>query len=278
MDTRLAYETLSQILSHLKEDQPALLQVNRTCRKLYEASLPLLFKSPKFESFSCFESFATTLTEKNGLFVRHIDLHMVPHRWDSFKINSLLFTLSEKTPDLELLNLDLCSQLTNKALIQITKPLHDLRVLSVDQCELIGDESVEALVNSCPYIQELYLGSTHITDNALNLIATKFILLTHLHLPGCEYISEMGVDKVTSECKTLRYIDLQDCYNVLGEIPILHGALLGANTRPDIPLVFEDDQWEDIDEDDEEEVDEDEDDQAEMEMWEDAPPAYRAID
>ncbi|OAD08471.1 hypothetical protein MUCCIDRAFT_105438 [Mucor lusitanicus CBS 277.49] len=200
---------------------------------------------------------------------------MVPHRWDSFKINNLLFTLSEKTPDLELLNLDLCSQLNNKALIKITKPLHDLRVLSVDQCELIGDESIEALANNCPYIQELYLGSTHITDNSLNLIATKFILLTHLHLPGCEYISEIGVDKVTSECKTLRYIDLQDCYNVLGERTFQQGTLFGVNTRPDIPLVFEDDQWEDIDEDEE-------DDEADMEqdddMWEDAPPAYRAID
>ncbi|GAN06206.1 conserved hypothetical protein [Mucor ambiguus] len=277
MDTRLAYETLSQILSYLKEDQSALVQINRTCKKLYEVSLPLLFKSPKFETFSCFESFATTLTETNGLFVRNIDLHMVPHRWDSFRINNLLFTLSEKTPNLELLNLDLCSQLTNKALIKITKPLHDLRILSVDQCELIGDESIEALVNNCPYIQELYLGSTHITDNSLNLIATKFILLTHLHLPGCEYISEIGVDKVTSECKTLRYIDLQDCYNVLGERTFQQDTLSGANARPDIPLIFEDDQWEDIDEDDEEEGEEAELEQGE-EMWEDAPPAYRAID
>lgn len=111
MDTKLAYETLSQIIGYLKEDQGSLLQINRTCKKLYELSLAHLFKSPKFESFSCFEAFATTLTENNGLYVRHIDLHMVPHRWDSFKINNLLFTLSEKTPELELLNLDLCSQL-----------------------------------------------------------------------------------------------------------------------------------------------------------------------
>ncbi|KAL9539807.1 hypothetical protein PS6_011044 [Mucor atramentarius] len=274
MDTRLAYETLSQILSYLTEDQSALLQINRTCKKLYEVSLPLLFKSPKFESFGCFESFTTTLSENNGLLVRHIDLHMVPHRWDSFKINNLLFALSEKTPDLELLNLDLCSQLTNKALIKITKPLHDLRILSVDQCELIGDESIEALVNNCPYIQELYLGSTHITDNSLNLIATKFILLTHLHLPGCEYISEIGVDKVTSECKTLRYIDLQDCYNVLGERTFPQGPLFESNTQPNTQLEFEDDQWEDIDEDDDEQEGAEEDD----ELWEDAPPTYRSLD
>lgn len=168
----------------------------------------------------------------------------------------------------------LCNR-TNKALIKITKPLHDLRILSVDQCELIGDDSIEALVNNCPYIQELYLGSTHITDNSLNLIATKFILLTHLHLSGCEYISEIGVDKVTSECKTLRHIDLQDCYNVLGEInaPQIHAFF--EDTQRHIPSTFEDDQWEDIDESGEEEDAEIEQDD---EMWEDAPPVYRVID
>ncbi|KAI8636233.1 hypothetical protein BD408DRAFT_377197 [Parasitella parasitica] len=252
METRLAYETLSQIISYLKQDQNALLQINRTCKKLYELSIPFLFKSPKFESFDSFEKFATTLTEHNGLSVRHIDLHMVPHRWESSRINKLLFTLSEKTPDLELLNLDLCSQLSNKALIRITKPLHDLRILSVDQCELISDESIKALVDNCPYIQELYLGSTHITDNALNLIAMKFMLLTHLHLPGCEYISEIGVDKVTRECKTLRYIDIQDCYNVLGSNDLLQPASRSNRVETHRGNSDEEDQWEDIDEEDEE--------------------------
>ena len=122
-------------------------------------------------------------------------------------------------------------------------------------------------MDSCPYIQELYLGSTHITDNSLNLIATKFILLTHLHLSGCEYISELGVHKVTRECKTLRHIDIKDCYNVLGETG-LHALSARFNIELPRPFMFtsdlhEDDQWVDVDEEEED-----------NDGWEDDPPAY----
>lgn len=111
MDTLLPYETISQILSFLKDDQPSLLQLSSCCKKLYHLTKPLLFRSPQFATLGKFESFVTTLNVDNGLYVKHIDLHMVPHRWDSLKMNELLFILTEKTPDLELLNLDLCSQL-----------------------------------------------------------------------------------------------------------------------------------------------------------------------
>jgi hypothetical protein len=110
MDKRLAYETLSQIIGYLKNDQQSLLQLSRTCSKLHGLCAPYLFKSPQFKTFQDFESFANTLSTENGAYVRHIDLHMVPHRWDP-KTNDLLYTLSEKTPDLELLNLELCYKL-----------------------------------------------------------------------------------------------------------------------------------------------------------------------
>jgi hypothetical protein len=114
---RLPYETLSQIISYLKTDQTSLLQINITCRKLYEISSPLLYKSPTFQLLS------TILTEHNGYFVRHLDLHMVPHRWDSARMSSLLCNITNKTPDLELLNLDLCTQLQVFTL-QILSSIH----------------------------------------------------------------------------------------------------------------------------------------------------------
>lgn len=110
MDKKLAYETLSQILNYLKDDQQSLLQLSRTCNKLHKLCAPFLFRSPQFKTFQRFESFATTLSVENGAHVREIDLHMVPHRWE-LKTNDLLYTISEKTPDLELLNLELCYKL-----------------------------------------------------------------------------------------------------------------------------------------------------------------------
>lgn len=108
---KVPYETLSQIVGYLMNDQASLLQLNKTCHTLYEISTPLLFKFPQFNSYNSFQLFATTLTETNGYHVRHIDLHMVPHRWNASKMNHLLYDLTAKTLDLELLNLDLCTQL-----------------------------------------------------------------------------------------------------------------------------------------------------------------------
>lgn len=136
-------------------------------------------------------------------------------------------------------------------LLKITKPVNDLRILSLNQCTHIGDEGIEGLIVNCPYLQELYLGETRITDNSLNLLATKLILLTHLYLPGCENVTELGINKVIRDCKTLRHIDCRDCYNVVGveSIPEDRQAL-------DVLQSEEfDDEWEDL-EDEMEDVDE----------------------
>lgn len=111
MDIKLAYETITQIVNHLKYDQPSLLQLNRTCRKLYTLSCPLLYNFPQFNKASSFENFALTLTEENGKYVQSVDLHMVPNRWNSTKTYELVLKITEKTPNLQLLNLDLCLSL-----------------------------------------------------------------------------------------------------------------------------------------------------------------------
>lgn len=136
---------------------------------------------------------------------------------------------------------------------KITKPLHDLRVLSLDQCKMISDDAIETLVVQCPYIQELYLGSTHITDRSLNWIATKLILLTHLYLPGCEHISEAGISILITQCKTLQHFDIKDCYNVVGDFGI-EQLRMGSDEGPSIDNQVEEDEWEDMDSEDEEQL------------------------
>ncbi|KAI8971637.1 hypothetical protein BDF20DRAFT_885502 [Mycotypha africana] len=253
MDKVLPNETLSHILGYLKTDQNTLFQLGQTCKKFCDLTSPLLYRAPKFDTLDQFEKFTNALTDMNSSYVRHIDLHMVPHRWNSSLINPLLYSMALKTTELESLNLDLCSQLTNKALARITERLHDLRLLSLDQCELIGDEAVCALAANCPYIQDLYLGSTQITDNALYLLSAQFILLTHLHVPYCERITEAGVNKLISECKTLKYLNIRDCYNVVGVDMLPQStdrrtSMLAAGTLNDEE---DDDEWTDLDDEEE---------------------------
>lgn len=112
---------------------------------------------------------------------------------------------------------------------------------------MIGDTAITALVNHCPYIQQLYLGSTSITDKSLDIIAKKLILLTHLYMPSCSRISEKGLDTLIRECKTLQHFDIRECYNVVGNF----GEALGqVNNDPDRSATIQsEDEWEDIDED-----------------------------
>jgi hypothetical protein len=151
----------------------------------------------------------------------------------------------------------------------------------VDQCETIGDDSIEQVIENCPYLQELYLGSTHITDNSLNLIATKLILLTHLYIAGCRYVSEIGVNKVIRECKTLQRLVIKDCSNVVGDFGLSMRHFLDSNNmdshlsemmrrRSNASIDFFDsfeidNGWEDVEENEDEEED----------LYDgDRPPAY----
>ncbi|KAI8092234.1 uncharacterized protein B0P05DRAFT_525369 [Gilbertella persicaria] len=217
MDTQFAYETLAHIFFYLKQDQKTLCQLSLTCNKFRQLSLPLLFKHPHFTSLDQLSSFAGFLTEINGALVRSIDLHMVPHRWDATQLTQILYQITPKTPHLELLDLGLCTLLTDKALDRITRPLHELRILSIDRCELIGDESIRFIVNHCPDLEELHLGSTRITDNGLNVMADGLYGLTHLYMPSCQHITEKGLNHIMSSCKQLHHLDIKDCYNVVGE-------------------------------------------------------------
>ncbi|KAI7902048.1 uncharacterized protein BX663DRAFT_455533 [Cokeromyces recurvatus] len=268
MEKRFAYEILAKITTYLRDDQQALLQLSRTCKRLHTISTPFLFCSPKFDTFRKFESFANALTLLNGTHVRYLDLHMVPHRWDSSKIDEILFMISEKTSHLELLNLDHCSQLTNKALIKILKPLHHLRILSIDQCRLITDESIKAIVSTCPNLQKLYLGSTRITDQALNLIATNLVHLSHLYIPDCQLITELGIKIVTEKCQSLKYINIEECYNIVSDSvldermnqfiwPALNDRATFEESRSNVDqgsiLEQLEDEWTDVEDEEEEE-------------------------
>ena len=126
MDTKLPLETISQILGYLKDDQHTLVQLNSCSKKLYGITLPLLYKAPQFTTIRRLELFAQALNSSLGLFVRDLDLHMVADRWNYRAMSSLLQTITENTPDLELLNLDLCSQLYVLQITWYRKTLYSL--------------------------------------------------------------------------------------------------------------------------------------------------------
>ncbi|KAI9269834.1 hypothetical protein BY458DRAFT_510564 [Sporodiniella umbellata] len=215
MDRVLAFEILTQIMSHLKDDQSALLELAKSSSTLYKPALPFLYYAPQFDKWKQFELFAQQLTPHNGLYVRYMDLSSLPYRWDP-SINNILPQLASKLPHLNTLNLELCRKLTNKRLIESIKSLPELRFLYVENCKLIDDQSVKAILSYCPLLEEIQLGATGITDSSLFLLS-QMHHLTQLEIPNCEKITESGVRYILDKSPALKHFDIRDCYNVVGE-------------------------------------------------------------
>ncbi|OBZ87783.1 F-box/LRR-repeat protein 7 [Choanephora cucurbitarum] len=229
-------ELLSQVFNYLKEDQATLAQLTLTSKQFRLVALPFLYYAPQWTRLSQIELFASVLNDNTGLMVHRIDLHMVSHRWQaSASMLHHLRLITQKTPHLEWLNLDYCARLTNMVFREMTAPLHDLRILSVASCSLVGDDAMIDLPKHNPYLQEIYLGSTQVSDQTLELL-TQMKLLTHVSLKDCQQVTERGVE-ILMNLKTLKSLDIEDCYNVLGDHPI--------------PVIVDDeidDLWIDIDE------------------------------
>lgn len=107
---------------------------------------------------------------------------------------------------------------TNTILSDLTAPLPDLRILSVASCPHIGDHGIQALITHCPYLQEIYLGSTLVSDDSLALLA-QMKLLEHISLRNCQRVTETGM-KALTKLKTLKSLDIKDCFNVVWASPL----------------------------------------------------------
>ncbi|KAI8878404.1 RNI-like protein [Backusella circina FSU 941] len=211
----LASEILVQIASDFRGDQKTLHQLSLVSRKWYNIANPFLYRAPQFYRSNSFESFYKNLTNTNGTFLRELDLHMVPHRWDE-EMNYKLQQIIGKIPQLELLNLDLCYKLTNEVLISFVESLPNLIILSVDQCSLIGDRSIIKVLQQCNLLKEIYLGSTRISDTTLMAMPIHAQQLVRLHLTGCGRITETGVKAIIAQQKGLQHLDIKCCTNVIG--------------------------------------------------------------
>ncbi|KAI8393554.1 uncharacterized protein BYT42DRAFT_541805 [Radiomyces spectabilis] len=209
---KLAYEILTAIVSLLQDDQKTLASLNRVSRQFHAISSPLLYHSPIFPTVESFQRFATHLT-KQSYHVRTIDLQLTPHRWRK-RIGPMLMDLSQKTKDLQRLDLSLCS-FENRQLSAAVEGFPNLVYLSVAGCRFVNDTAINHVAEHCSQLEELDLSSAEITDTSLRAIADHCQHLRWLNIASCELVSEEGLWYLARKCMQLRYVNYQDCYNVV---------------------------------------------------------------
>jgi F-box/leucine-rich repeat protein 16 len=103
-----------------------------------------------------------------------------------------LLALADNLPGLRELDINSCNEVTETGLWNALHP--KITCLSIADCINVGDESVRAVTQRLPNLQEFTLQAYHVTDHALAYFSPKQTnTLTTLRLHSCWEITNHGL-------------------------------------------------------------------------------------
>ncbi|XP_050384434.1 uncharacterized protein LOC126801028 [Argentina anserina] len=114
-------------------------------------------------------------------------------------------------PNLEMLDLSYCINITEDGIVDILKRCSRIRHLDISTCGLMENLSLDFEV---PQLEVLCAGGLRINDYGLAIIGNRCSRLHKLDLSGCLFVTANGVKEVVDGCKELRDINLSSCYKV----------------------------------------------------------------
>jgi len=121
---------------------------------------------------------------------------------------------------LEMLILNGCSQLNNNTLIVLADCCPQLKLLCVDDCDRISDDSITYMSLKCQMIQELSLRNTWITDISIKAITKNCPEIKVLNLQGTRITIE-SLNFIGLYCKQLENLDISKFqFNAIFNTPI----------------------------------------------------------
>jgi F-box/leucine-rich repeat protein 2/20 len=136
-------------------------------------------------------------------------------------------------PNLHLLDLDSCEDLSDQGIVQILRRCRKISHLSLWAC------SIENLLEpnfQVPKLKMLNLSFTDVEDEALYAISKSCCGLLQLLLRDCDECKDMGVKYVLENCTQLKEIDLRGCRNVHTNVVLmlfLRPSLRNITAPPD---------------------------------------------
>jgi F-box/leucine-rich repeat protein 2/20 len=159
-----------------------------------------------------------------------------------FTIRASYFVVMAKYLSANITFLDLaeCREITNEALISITRSTTNLESLNLDSCLNFNDYGAMQLATNCPKLKSLNLARCNIqdqgviviskgltkleylnlsanfalTDKAVLAIAKNLTNLKHLNLSFCSKIKDEAIIKLVETIPTLQYLNLEGCINI----------------------------------------------------------------
>lgn len=103
---------------------------------------------------------------------------------------------------LRLLNLGGCTKITDISL-KYGLAFRELSSLSLSNCQQISFSGIQALLENCPSIENLYLSNCcNINDLTVELIAMKLKRLHLIDIRGCRQLTENNINDIHFHCRT----------------------------------------------------------------------------
>ncbi|XP_015591019.1 F-box/LRR-repeat protein 4 isoform X2 [Cephus cinctus] len=109
------------------------------------------------------------------------------------------------------LNLAGCNRITDVSLkYAFTFP--ELRILDLSMCQQVTHVGLDFLTKNNPAIEDLNLSQCHnLTDTGISYVAKRLRRLKRVHLQSCSRLTDHSLDSIKLYCNSLKYLDVRCC-------------------------------------------------------------------
>jgi hypothetical protein len=129
----------------------------------------------------------------------------------SKSVGKVLKLIAKSYPNLEYLNISaLCNifqSKNDKGLTAIAQSCHKLEYLNIAYRIEFTEQSICAIIRSCPKLQQFDLSFCKITDIVIEEIASSCLNLKNLNLEGCYRISKEAIDQLNPNIHVENFVE-----------------------------------------------------------------------
>ncbi|KAF9406818.1 hypothetical protein BGZ94_002948, partial [Podila epigama] len=142
---------------------------------------------------------------------------------------SVIMAFLEKCPMLQDLALDWSRELCDFSVSRLQVKCPRLTRVSLSRCEQITDVGFKTLFKSYPNLVHINLSHNYLSDSVLEELARSCRWVQHLDLSHCHNVTDIGVQQLLMNLKTLSYLNLRF---VPGLSHLFFDSVLTANLPP----------------------------------------------
>ncbi|XP_058757962.1 uncharacterized protein LOC131631198 [Vicia villosa] len=204
-------------ISELSLLLPGMISINLSeCSKLTESSLfALIMNCHSLEEIKIEFLYIKSEIVENAHAFRDFDvnprLKFLHFAGNSFINDEIIILLASIFPNLQLLDLSYCCNISEKSICQVLSRCCKVRHLHLTNCVEVRRIKINFVALQ---LEVLNLSGTSVNDETLYEISKSCCGLLQLLLISCKYVTEKGVMRVVQKCRQLKKIYLKCCDKV----------------------------------------------------------------